>query len=137
MLADTQVDILLVDDNRSNLLALEAMLADLGQNIVKAESGSEALKRILERDFALVLMDVHMPGMDGLETAEIIRSRARSRHIPIVFLTAYSGTDAQVVKGYSIGAVDFLFKPIVAEILRSKVMVFVDLFKKTEEVKRQ
>jgi signal transduction histidine kinase/DNA-binding response OmpR family regulator len=132
-----KVDILVVDDSTSNLLALEAMLSELGQNLVKASSGTEALKRLLQQDFALILMDVHMPGMDGLETAEIIRSRERSRFIPIVFLTAYSPTDAQIVRGYSIGAVDFLFKPIVPEILRSKVSVFVDLFKKTEEVKRQ
>jgi signal transduction histidine kinase/DNA-binding response OmpR family regulator len=137
MPADHKVDILLVDDSPGNLLALESILADLGQNIVKASSGSEALKRLLDQDFALILMDIQMPGMDGFETAELIRARERSRLIPIVFLTAYTRTDAQIFKGYSVGAVDFLFKPIVPEILKSKVSVFVDLFKKTEEVKRQ
>jgi signal transduction histidine kinase/DNA-binding response OmpR family regulator len=132
-----KVHILLVDDNPSNLLALEAMLDDLGANLVKASSGHEALKALLNQDFALILMDIQMPGMDGIETAEIIRQRERSRHIPILFATAFSRTEAQVFKGYSVGAVDFLFKPIVPEILRSKVNVFVELFKKTEEVKRQ
>jgi signal transduction histidine kinase/DNA-binding response OmpR family regulator len=137
MPTETRVDILLVDDNPSNLLALEAMLGDLGQNLVKATSGHEALKCLLNQDFALILMDIQMPGMDGIETAEIIRQRERSRHIPILFATAYSRTEAQIFKGYSVGAVDFLFKPIVPEILRSKVTVFVELYKKTEEVKRQ
>lgn len=137
MPTDHKVDILLVDDSPGNLLALETVLADLGQNIVKASSGSEALKRLLDQDFALILMDIQMPVMDGFETAELIRQRERSRLIPIVFLTAYTRTDAQIFKGYSVGAVDFLFKPIVPEILKSKVSVFVDLFKKTEEVKRQ
>jgi signal transduction histidine kinase/DNA-binding response OmpR family regulator len=113
------------------------MLDDLGANLVKASSGHEALKALLNQDFALILMDIQMPGMDGIETAEIIRQRERSRHIPILFATAFSRTEAQVFKGYSVGAVDFLFKPIVPEILRSKVNVFVELFKKTEEVKRQ
>ncbi|NUQ76734.1 MAG: response regulator [Polyangiaceae bacterium] len=135
--ADNKVDILLVDDNPSNLLALEAMLEELGQNLVKATSGPEALKCLLDQDFALILMDIQMPGMDGIETAELIRQRERSRHIPILFATAYTRTEAQVFKGYSVGAVDFLFKPIVPEILRSKVNVFVELYKKTEEVKRQ
>src|SRR5689334_414410 len=134
---DTKVNILLVDDNPNNLVALEAMLVDLGQNVVKATSGTEALKRVLEQDFAVILMDVQMPELDGFETATIIRSRERSRLIPIVFLTAYASNDAQVVKGYSIGAVDFLFKPVVPEILRSKVAVFVEVARKTEQIKRQ
>jgi signal transduction histidine kinase len=137
MNADSKVDILLVDDNPHNLLALESMLADLGENLVKARSGREALKLLLDQDFALILMDIRMPGMDGYEAAELIRQRERSRHIPIVFLTAFNMTEPQVFKGYSVGAVDFLLKPIVPEILKSKVSVFVELFKKTEEVKWQ
>lgn len=137
MNAEPKVDILLVDDNPHNLLALESMLADLGENLVKARSGREALKLLLDQDFALILMDIRMPGMDGYEAAELIRARERSRHIPIVFLTAHSMSEPQVFKGYSVGAVDFLLKPIVPEILKSKVTVFVELFKKTEQVKRQ
>ena len=137
MNAEPKVDILLVDDNPHNLLALESMLADLGENLVKARSGREALKLLLDQDFALILMDIRMPGMDGYEAAELIRARERSRHIPIVFLTAHSMSEPQVFKGYSVGAVDFLLKPIVPEILKSKVTVFVELFKKSEQVKRQ
>jgi signal transduction histidine kinase/DNA-binding response OmpR family regulator len=130
-------NILLVDDQPSNLLALEAILADLGQNLVKAQSGKEALKCLLQDDFLLILMDVQMPDIDGLETAALIRQRERSQHTPIIFLTAYESTDGQMFKGYSLGAVDYLVKPIVPEILRSKVKVFIELFQKTEEVKRQ
>ena len=127
----------MVDDRPENLFALEAILADLGQNLVRAQTGAEALKRLLDRDFAVILLDVQMPGMDGFETAELIRQRDRSQHTPIIFLTAFHRSDNQVFRGYSVGAVDFLSKPIVPEILKSKVAVFVDLFKKTEEVKRQ
>ena len=134
---DEKVDILMVDDRPENLLALEAILADLGQNLVRAQTGAEALKRLLDRDFAVILLDVQMPGMDGFETATLIRRRDRSQHTPIIFLTAFHRSDTQVFRGYSVGAVDFLSKPIVPEILKSKVSVFVDLFKKTEEVKRQ
>ena len=134
---DDKVDILMVDDRPENLFALEAILADLGQNLVRAQTGAEALKRLLDRDFAVILLDVQMPGMDGFETATLIRQRDRSRHTPIIFLTAFHRSDTQVFRGYSVGAVDFLSKPIVPEILKSKVAVFVDLFRKTEEVKRQ
>jgi PAS domain S-box-containing protein len=130
-------DILLVDDRPENLLALEALLAGPGRTLVTAHSGGEALKRLLARDFALILLDVQMPGMDGFETAELIRHRERSRHTPIIFVTAYDRSEAAVARGYQVGAVDFLFKPIVPEILRGKVSVFVELFKKTEQVKRQ
>jgi CheY-like chemotaxis protein len=137
MTYDDKVDILMVDDRPENLLSLEAILADLGQNLVRAQTGAEALKRLLDRDFAVILLDVQMPGMDGFETATLIRQRARSQHTPIIFLTAFHRSDTQVFRGYSVGAVDFLSKPIVPEILKSKVSVFVDLFRKTEEVKRQ
>lgn len=131
------VDILLVDDQLANLLALQAVLADLGQNLVTARSGKEALRYLLERDFALILLDVQMPDMSGFETAALIRGRDRTRYTPIIFLTAHEQTDVQMFRGYSLGAVDYLVKPIVPEILRTKVSVFVEMFKKTEEIKRQ
>jgi signal transduction histidine kinase len=137
MRTEPQVNILLVDDQPNNLLALEALLDDLGQNLVKAHSGEEALRRLLEEDFALILLDVQMPGMDGFETAALIRDRDRSRHTPIIFLTAHERADVQMFKGYSLGAVDYLCKPLVPDILRSKVRVFIELHKKTEEVRQQ
>src|SRR5688572_28732943 len=130
-------DILMVDDRPENLLALEAILGNLGQRMVKATSGAEALKKLLAQDFAVILLDVQMPGMDGFETAKFIRERERSRYTPIIFLTAYDRSESAVAKGCGVGAVDFLFKPLVPEILRAKVAAFIELFKKTEEVKRQ
>ncbi|HKP50957.1 MAG TPA: response regulator, partial [Gemmatimonadales bacterium] len=132
-----RVNILLVDDQPANLVALEAMLEDLGQNLVRAESGREALKRLLSDDFAVILLDVKMPEMDGFETAEMIRQRDRSRHTPILFLTAADTTQAQAVRGYAVGAVDYLVKPVVPEFVRSKVAVFVELAKKNELLRRQ
>ncbi len=134
---DLPVNILLVDDQPNNLLALEAILDPLGQNLIKARSGTEALGRLLKNEFALILMDVQMPDLDGLETAAMIRERDKSRHIPIIFLTAHDHTSVQMFKGYSLGAVDYLFKPIVPEVLRSKVAVFVELHQKTERVTLQ
>ena len=133
----SSADILLVDDRPENLLALEAILTGVGGKHVKAQSGMEALKQLLAQDFAVILLDVQMPGMDGFETAKLIRQRDRSRHTPIIFVTAYDRSEAAVMKGYSVGAVDFLFKPIVPEILKGKVTAFIDLFQKTEAVKRQ
>ena len=130
-------DILMVDDRPENLLALDAILAPLGQRTVKAHSGAEALKKLLAQDFAVILLDVQMPGMDGFETARYVRERERSRYTPIIFLTAYDRSETAVAKGYGVGAVDFLFKPLVPEILRAKVAAFIELFRKTEEVKRQ
>jgi len=104
---------------------------------VKAHSGEQALRCLLNQDFAAVLLDVQMPGMDGFETARLIRERERTQHIPIIFLTAFSTSDMLLLKGYSLGAVDYLLKPIEPEILISKVAVFVDLFKKTVEIKLQ
>ena len=132
-----RVDILVVDDNRKNLLAIEELLNDPGLNVVRAQSGVEALRRLLAQDFALALLDIQMPELDGFQTAEIIRSRDRSRHMPIIFLTAFSRSDEQISRGYELGAVDFLFKPISPFVLRAKVAAFVDLFRKTEEIKRQ
>ncbi len=134
MPAEPPVNILLVDDHAENLLALEATLNDLGQNLVKARSGREALKCLLQRDFAVILLDVQMPGMDGFETATLIRGRTRSQYTPIIFLTAYSTETNHVFQGYSVGAVDYLFKPIMPNVLRSKVAAFVELWKKTEQV---
>ena len=137
MPSQAKVNVLMVDDHPENLMALEAVLCGLGQHLVRANSGEEALRCLLNQDFAVILLDVQMPGMDGFETATLIRKRPRSQHTPIIFLTAYSTSDKQMFKGYALGAVDYLFKPIEPDILASKVSVFVDLFKKTEEVKRQ
>ncbi|MBD1861342.1 MULTISPECIES: ATP-binding protein [Trichocoleus] len=137
MQTEPPVNILLVDDHVENLLALEGVLASLGQNLVRVCSGKEALKCLLEQDFALILLDIQMPEMDGFETATLIRSRARSRHIPIIFMTALHNSDQLVYKGYSVGAVDYLFKPIEPEILLSKVAAFVELFQKTAQIQRQ
>src|SRR4051812_8852866 len=129
-----QVDILIVDDRAENLLALEAILEPLHQRLVRASSGEEALRRLLERDFALILLDVQMPGMNGFETARLIKSRERTKYIPIIFLTAISKEEAYVFEGYSVGAVDYLFKPFQPEILRSKVAAFVDLYVRQRNV---
>jgi PAS domain S-box-containing protein len=135
--ARPRASILMVDDHPSNLLALEAILDPLGQELVKATSGEEALKFLLKRDFAVILMDVQMPGLDGFQTATIIKQRERTRTIPIIFLTALSRDAAHVFKGYAHGAVDYLLKPFDPEILRSKVSVFVDLFLKEQQIQRQ
>jgi PAS domain S-box-containing protein len=131
------IEILLVDDAPDKLLALEAALSDLGQTIVKAESGPEALRLILRRDFAVILLDINMPGMDGFETASLIRQRKSSAHTPIIFVTSFSTGDIEVYRGYSLGAVDYLFTPVTPEVLRSKVTVFVELAKKNREIQRQ
>jgi PAS domain S-box-containing protein len=134
---DWRVNILLVDDTPENLVALEAVLSDLGQNLVKARSGEEALRLLLRQEFAVILLDVNMPGINGFETAELIRQRKSTEHIPIIFVSAISTSDTHLFKGYALGAVDYIFTPVVPEVLRSKVNVFVELLKKTEESKRQ
>ncbi len=121
-------DILVVDDTSANLLAFEAALQPLGCRLVLARSGPEGLARILEQDFALILLDVQMPGMDGYECARLIRSRTRNRAVPIIFVTAFSRDESGVLEAYKLGAVDFLFKPVHPEVLRGKVSVFVELF---------
>jgi signal transduction histidine kinase/DNA-binding response OmpR family regulator len=131
------VSILLVDDRADKLLSCEVMLAGLNQNIVRATSGKEALRCLLQQDFAAILLDVNMPGMDGFETAALIRQRPRSETTPIIFISAVNDTVTHISRGYSLGAVDYILTPVVPEILRAKVAVFVDLFKKTEQVKRQ
>ena len=119
-LAD-RVNILVVDDRGSKLIAMEALLADLGENVVCVSSGADALRQLLERDFAVVLLDVNMPDMDGFETATLIRQRPRLRHIPIIFMTGLSDTE-HVVKGFESGGVDYVAKPIVdPNVVREKV----------------
>ncbi len=130
-------DILVVDDNPANVVAIEAALGELGARVARAHSGGEALRVLLERDFALILLDVKMPTMDGFETARMIRARKRSSHTPIIFITAHGRDDREVNAAYALGAVDFLFKPIVAEVLRAKATVFVELQSRTAEVARQ
>lgn len=133
---ESNIKILLVDDNPANLMAMSEILKDLGGEVVTAPSGREALKQVLQHDFAVILLDVQMPEMDGFETAELIRRRPRSRHTPIIFVTAIGKSDDYVHKGYSLGAVDYVFKPVVPEILRQKVSVFIDLQRMANEIKR-
>lgn len=132
-----KINILMVDDNPTNLLALETILQGPDRTLVRATSGDEALRHLLNMDVAVILLDVYMPGIDGLETAALIRGREKSRDIPIIFLTADSMGNRHIARGYSLGAVDYILKPVEPDILRSKVAVFVELFKKTEEIKRQ
>ena len=127
-----KANILIVDDRPANLLVLESMLEELGQNVVTAQSGYEALKHLLEREFAVILLDVNMPGMDGFETASYIRGREKTAHTPIIFLTAYAEA-MHSAKGYSLGAVDCIVTPVIPEILRTKVQVFVRLYVMTRQ----
>jgi signal transduction histidine kinase len=134
---DDRASILLVDDREDKLLALEAILAELGQDLVLARSGEEALRLLLQRDFAVIVLDVNMPVMDGFETAVLIRQRQNSELTPIIFISAVNYSEIHLARGYSLGAIDYISAPIVPEILRAKVSFFVDLFKKTEQVKQQ
>src|SRR5437588_3821794 len=136
-LAKERINILLVDDSPTNLLALESILRAPDRNLIRASCGEDALRYLLDNEAAVVLLDVYMPGIDGLETAELIRGREKSRDIPIIFLTANTTCVRHLSRGYSLGAVDYIVKPVEPEILRSKVAVFVELFKKTREIKRQ
>lgn len=135
--ADEAIKILMVDDQPKNLLALETILNDPAYRLVRAGSGREALRSLLDEDFAMIVLDVNMPVMDGFETAELIREHERFRHLPIIFVTGEEKNDYQIFKGYSVGAVDYILKPVVPEILRAKVAVFADLFKKTRELEAQ
>jgi signal transduction histidine kinase len=137
MTEDRRVELLLVDDRQENLLALQAILEPLGQTLVLAHSGQEALKCVLKHDFACILLDVQMPDMNGFDTAQIIKSREKSRYIPIIFLSAINKEDSYVFKGYSMGAVDYVFKPFNPDVLRSKVAVFVDLYLKQQQIMEQ
>src|SRR5215471_11987680 len=129
---DPPVNILLVDERPENLLALEVVLSDLGYNLVKARSGEEALKCLLQHDFGIILLDVQMPGMDGFETAALIRQREKSRNTPIIFITAIYQSESHVLKGYAVGAVDYIFKPFDPEILKAKVKTFAEQFQKAQ-----
>ena len=129
--------ILLVDDRPENLLALEAILEPLGKRLLYASSGDDALRQLLRHDVAVILLDVQMPGLDGFETAALIKQRERTRHVPIIFVTAISKEEEQVFQGYSAGAVDYVFKPFNPDVLRSKVAVFIELHEKNEQLRRQ
>jgi len=132
-----RANILLVDDRADKHVVYRSILEELGQNLISAKSGEEALREVLKNEFAVILLDVNMPGMDGLETAAMIRSRKRSAHVPIIFITADYGDEVRTARGYSLGAVDFMVSPIVPEILRTKVKVFVDLYLLAQLAKQQ
>jgi PAS domain S-box-containing protein len=131
------VNILLVDDRDDKLLALEAVLGTLNQNLVKVRSGKEALRQVLHQEFAVILLDVSMPTMDGFETAALMRQRLATEHTPIIFITSHNATDNYISRGYSLGAVDYILTPLVPEVLRAKVSVFVELYRKTEKIRQQ
>jgi len=132
-----KINILIVDDRPENLLVLEGLLENMDCNIIKANSGNEALSLMFDYDFALVLLDVQMPEMDGFETAELMRVNARTRYIPVIFVTAISKQQRCIFKGYEVGAVDYLFKPIEPVILKSKVRVFIELYNQKKIVEEQ
>ena len=136
MTAGESAAILVVDDRAENRFAMEVVLESLDERIVLAESGGEALRRLAQQDFAVILLDVNMPWLDGFETAELIRAQRKSDPIPIIFITAYAD-DMHVARGYSLGAVDYILSPVVPEVLRSKVAFFVDLYRKNQQVQRQ
>ncbi|HYW72703.1 MAG TPA: response regulator, partial [Pyrinomonadaceae bacterium] len=135
--AEERINILMVDDSPSNLLALESILRGPDRNLIPISSGKDALRYLLDNEAAVVLLDVYMPGIDGLETAQLIRGREKSRDTPIIFLTANTTGVRHLSRGYSLGAVDYIVKPVEPEILRSKVNVFVDLYRKNREIRRQ
>src|SRR5258708_36878573 len=128
------VNILVVDDNVENLMAMEALLTSPDYKVIQAPSGEAGLRWLLEEDFAVILLDVRMPDLDGFETAMLIRGRERSQYTPIIFLTGYESNTINLFKGYSLGAEDYLVKPVVPEVLRAKVAVFVELFRKNQDL---
>ncbi len=129
--------ILIVDDRDDKLVALESVLSTLNETVVLAKSGREALREILHHEFAVILMDVFMPNMDGFETASMIRQRAQCANTPIIFITSVHNTDDLTARGYSLGAVDYIFSPIVPDVLRTKISVFLDLYRKTKLIEEQ
>jgi signal transduction histidine kinase len=133
----SRVNILVVDDALGKLVAHEAILEDLGENVVKATSGRQALELLLKDDYAVILLDVNMPDMDGFETAALIRQRPRFEHTPIIFVSAYNTTELDRLKGYNIGAADYLFLPVIPEVLKAKVRVFVELAKQRQIIESQ
>ena len=134
--ADVPVGVLVVDDDSTKRFALKATLAPLEQNVIEAASGADALRQLLRQDFAVVLLDVRMPVMDGFETAQLIRQRPRSELTPIIFVTALDQAETDMGRGYDLGAVDFVFAPVVPAILRAKVAVFVELYRAQQELRR-
>jgi signal transduction histidine kinase len=134
--ATSKADILLVDDDATKRFALKSILNPLGQTIVEAASGPDALRQLLRQDFAVILLDVRMPGMDGFEAAQLIRQRPRSELTPIIFVTALDRAETDMGRGYDLGAVDFVFAPVVPAIMRAKVTVFVELYKAQQELRR-
>jgi two-component system sensor histidine kinase/response regulator len=134
--AEATVSILLVDDDPTKRFALKTILAPLGEEVVEASSGADALRQLLRKEFAVVLLDVRMPGMDGFETAQLIRQRPRSELTPIIFVTALNQGETSAGRGYELGAVDFVFAPVVPAILRAKVAVFVELYRAQQELRR-
>jgi two-component system, sensor histidine kinase and response regulator len=135
--ATDDASILLVDDRHDKCMAMQTVLSNLSQDIVTAHSGKEALRVLLDREFAVILLDVNMPGLDGFETAFLIRQRKSLEHTPIIFVTGISDTETHVSRGYSLGAVDYILTPVLPEVLRTKVSVFVELYKKNQQLKRQ
>jgi len=136
MVDSEKINILICDDLADKLLVYRSVLEELGENLIVVRSGQEALKAVLKHDFAVILLDVNMPGMDGFETAQLIRQRRRSAHTPIIFLTAFAD-EVHTAQGYATGGVDYLPTPVVPEILRAKVRVFIDLFRLRKQVARQ
>jgi signal transduction histidine kinase len=137
MTASSLASILIVDDDERNLMALQESLQGLRQNLVLANSGEDALRRVLKEDFAVILLDARMPGVDGFETAKLIRERARSRHTPIIFITGAYEDVGSVFRGYEVGAVDYIVKPLDPRVIKSKVSVFVELHAKNSALQRE
>ncbi len=133
---DERINILIVDDEPRNLTVLETVLMNPGYRLVRAESAEQALLALVAEEFALLVLDIHMPGMSGFELANLIKERAKTASVPIIFLTAYYSEDQHVLEGYSSGAVDYLHKPINPTILQSKVAVFAELHRKNREIAR-
>src|SRR4051812_33124765 len=136
MSSTDKVNILIVDDLPEKIFVLKSVLEELDENVIGARSGPEALRQILDREFAVILLDVNMPDMDGYETAALIRKRKKSAHTPIIFVTAYAD-EMHISQGYALGAVDYVLSPVVPEVLRTKVRVFVELFRMSQRVRRQ
>src|SRR5436190_19295362 len=135
MSEEQQANILVVDDLPEKLLVFGSILEDLGQNLVMVRSGSEALREVLHREFAVILLDVNMPDIDGLETGRLIRQYKKSAHTPIIYITAYAD-EMQTAQGYSLGAVDYILSPVRPDVLRSKVKVFVELFQMQQRTRQ-
>ena len=137
MTGENKINILIVDDRPENLLSMESLIESPELNIVRASSGNEALGLMLDYEFAIVLLDVQMPGMDGFETAELMRGSERMKHVPIIFVTALSKDQKYVFRGYESGAVDYIFKPLEPEILKSKVKIFCEIYRQKRIIQNQ